>query len=81
MPRALLTIELESGEASLPQVRRKLKLRKDQIDENFGVVRLSPEGNQYAIMVDDDVVERLTTKKKAKGPYANPRIEPFGPPK
>jgi len=81
MAMMMLTIELEPSEASLRAVRRKLQLEDYQIDANFGVVRLSPDGNQYAIMVDEDVVSRVTRKKGVKGPFANPRIEPFGPPK
>jgi hypothetical protein len=31
-------------------------------------------------MVDEQAAERLSDEPDVEGPYANPRIEPFGPP-
>jgi hypothetical protein len=83
MAKILLTVKLPPEKASLPAAIRELELDRDEIDANFGVVRLSPDDDLYAVMVDEAVAGRLSGRKdiEVKGPYANPRIEPFGPPK
>jgi len=83
MAKVLLTVKLPPEKASLPAAMRELQLHRDEIDADFGVVRLSPDDDLYAVMVDEAAAGRLTGRKdiEVKGPYANPRIEPFGPPK
>ena len=82
MPKVLLTVKLPRQKASLAAIVRELRLTRDEIDQDFGVVRLSLDNDLYAIMVDEAVANRLSGRKdvEIKGPYANPRIEPFGPP-
>jgi hypothetical protein len=43
------------------------------------VVCLSPEERLYAVLVEVDVAAKLGGAAGVKGPFANPRIEPFGP--
>ena len=56
-------------------------MNNDEIDPNFGVVCISPTENLYAILVEEEVNKRFQGNMGIKGPYSNPKIEPFGPPK
>jgi len=77
----MLTVKLQPEEANVAEVRRKMKLAPEQIDNSFGVVCIDPKNNLYAVMVDEKASQELSGQKGVKGPYSNPRIEPFGPPK
>jgi hypothetical protein len=78
--KLMLTLRLDPREATLARVRRKLKLGKDELDRAFGLVSLRPEEGTYAILVDEAVASRLSGVPGVGGPFANPVIEPFGPP-
>lgn len=80
MSRLMLTVKLDPDHATLDDVRQQLGVGEDEIDSDFGVVNIDPEADLYAIMVDDQTAERLSGQPDVKGPYANPPIEPFGPP-
>jgi hypothetical protein len=76
----MMTLRLDPSEATLARVRRKLKLTKDEIDPDFGLVSLSPERGLYAILVEEAAGEKLRGAEGVEGPFSNPKIEPFGPP-
>ena len=76
----MLTLQLDPAEASAEHVRRKLKLDDAALDPDFGVVEIDPAGHKYAVLVDEDVAENIQGTADVKGPFSNPRIEPFGPP-
>jgi len=80
MARFLLTVTREPSQASLEVVKRDLGLSDDEIDEDFGVVSIDPNSNRYAILVEEDAAERMGAEPGVEGPFANPPIEPFGPP-
>jgi len=73
MNRVLMTVQLP-GRPSLAAARRKLGLRPDEVDESYGLVEIDPAQHLYALLVDADAAE------DKGGGWANPRIEPFGPP-
>jgi hypothetical protein len=79
--KVMLTVRLDPNEATLPAVQRKLKLAKDQIDSDFGVVSIRPQDRLYAILVDVDVANRVSSAEGVQGPYANPTIETLGQPR
>lgn len=81
MATRMVTLELKPANATLEHVRKKLKLRKSEVDEEFGLISVSPEKNLYAILVDEKVAARIEGSAGVVGSYSNPRIEPFGPPK
>lgn len=77
----MLTVKLSPERATLADVQQQLGVSEDEIDSDFGVVNLDPDEHLYAVMVDERAAARLTDEPDVKGPYANPRIEPFGPPR
>jgi hypothetical protein len=83
-PRAaamvLLTVTRDPSEASLAAVKRDLGLTDEEIDDDFGIVEIDPNGHRYAILVREQAAGRVAEQPGVQGPFSNPRIEPFGPP-
>jgi hypothetical protein len=78
--KLLLTVTRDPDRASLDAVKSDLGLDDDEIDHDFGVVSIDPNRNRYAILVEDRTADRLGGEPGVEGPFANPPIEPFGPP-
>jgi hypothetical protein len=76
----LLTIRLPSTEATIENAARHLGVDPDTIDPDFGVVLIDPADDKYAVMVDERSADRALGTEGVEGPFANPKIEPFGPP-
>jgi hypothetical protein len=68
---------------TLEQVKRRLSLRDDELDETFGVVEIDPDTHDHAIRVDEAAAARVTSQPgwSGEGPFSDPKIAPFGPPK
>lgn len=79
-PTVMLTVELSLANATLAAARELLDLAPDEVDEEFGLVPVNPVKGTYAILVTATAGSRAHGVSGAAGPYANPRIEPFGPP-
>lgn len=65
MLKVILEVELQPSEATVAGVRRKLRLKRSQIDADFGVQRLRPGKNDYAIRIDADVAEQIRGEQAA----------------
>jgi hypothetical protein len=76
----MFTIELEEPQATVPEVKKRLHLADDQIDADFGVVSIDPQAHLYAILVEEGTTPPGDAGA-VSGPYSNPRIETFGPPR
>ncbi|MBR8639414.1 hypothetical protein KEF29_09130 [Streptomyces tuirus] len=76
-PTSLITVTLPSG-ATLEDALRQLGIGRDAVDTDYGLVDL--HNGTYALLVTEAVAERAHGTPGARGPYANPKIEPFGPP-
>lgn len=81
MAKALFTLKLRAADAIPAKVKKRLRLQKGEFDESFGVIAIDPHNDLYAVMVEEEALARLEPdNERATGPFANPRIETFGPP-
>jgi hypothetical protein len=80
MAQVMVTLRLDPEQATLEEVRRRLNLAADEVDRAFGVVNISPAEHLYTILVDETAAGRIAGHELVEGVYANPRVEPFGPP-
>jgi hypothetical protein len=82
VPMALMTVEIPGGKPGIARAAEALGVSADAIDRGFGVVSVDPSRHLYAVQVREDALPRRAKKSKSNsfsGPFANPRIEPFGP--
>jgi hypothetical protein len=77
----MLTVELPAAEATLTAALESLGLDPDEVDHEFGLVPIDAAQGKYVIVVSEAAGARATGTGDAQGPYANPPIEPFGPPR
>ena len=81
MSKQMLTLKLRPEEATLSRVRQRLNLSAAEVDSKFGVVNIDPKRNLYTILVEEEAARRVSKTSGVKGPFSNPKIETFGPPK
>jgi hypothetical protein len=78
MSKLLYTLKLDPQDASPQGVTKLLNLDVGDLDEDFGVVSIDPDKSLYSILVDERAVPGANEAGgDVKGPFANPRIEPF----
>ena len=77
----MLTLELDPQEATVSRVAVRLGLEPGEIDAEFGVVAIDPDNHLYTVLVEERASERVAGQPGVEGPFSNPRIEPFGPPR
>ena len=86
MQTVMLQFKHQGSAPSVDEVRRMFDLNTDEIDTQFGVIATDPTEGIYTVLVAAKVSKRveavLATRPRdpAEGIFANPRIEPFGPP-
>jgi hypothetical protein len=77
---ALVTIESPDGPPSLEAAAQQLGVRREDIDEAYGVVPIDPARGLYGVQVQADRLPHgFERKRPFRGPFANPEIAPFGP--
>lgn len=76
MATVMVTLQLEPEQASLEKVRQLLGLKRDEVDEDFGVVNINPSEHLYTILVRQEAAERVRDAAPVRGVFSNPRIEP-----
>ncbi|WP_326640920.1 hypothetical protein OG884_00260 [Streptosporangium sp. NBC_01755] len=74
----LITVRLPS-DATLAQAMRHLGLPEEDVDTGYGLVLIDPDQNLYGLRVTEAAARRVDPAAGG-GPYADPRIEPYGPP-
>ncbi|MGW4642504.1 hypothetical protein ACWEN6_28580 [Sphaerisporangium sp. NPDC004334] len=74
----LVTVELPPAEATLEGAMRRLGLSEEEVDTAYGLVPLDPGQGLYAVRVTEQAGHRVTPP--GEGPFADPPIEPYGPP-
>ncbi|TQM75723.1 hypothetical protein FHX40_2441 [Thermopolyspora flexuosa] len=71
-------------DATLAAAARKLGLSEDDVDAGYGLVPLDPATGLYGVRVSDEAARRVRPEaltEEGEGVHADPRIEPFGPPR
>ena len=81
MAKVMVTIRAPEGPPSLAAVRERYGLADGDLDERFGVVAVDPADHAYTVLVEQSAAARIQPGQgwDVEGPFANPRIEPFGP--
>ncbi|MDP9862333.1 MULTISPECIES: hypothetical protein [Streptosporangium] len=74
----LVTVRLPP-QATLTQAMRRLGLSEEEVDTGYGLVLIDPGQGLYGLRVSEEAARRIDPEAGG-GPYADPRIEPYGPP-
>ncbi len=79
MQDLLIMLELQQHNNSLEDVRKLPGLEEFDIDEEYGLVLISPKRQLYVIRISGNVdLDRLMSIQPAvKGVYGDPKIEPL----
>ena len=82
MTKLMITLQIAGKAPTIDDIQTRYGLTDDEIDKSFGVVEIDPEDSLYTILVEETAVAKVKPSEEidVKGPYANPRIAPFGPP-
>lgn len=86
MQSVMLQFKHRGDAPSLEDVLRMFDLHDYEIDTQFGVIATDPVEGLYTVLMDAKATVRVEnrlakrTKDPSEGIFANPRIEPFGPP-
>jgi hypothetical protein len=78
----LMTITEQSGGApTLADAARQLGVAEADMDATFGVVPIDPDRGLYAVQVRAGKLPKQSGRPDGdyRGPWSNPKIEPFGP--
>lgn len=71
---------------SMEEVCRMFHVDASAFDQSYGVVTIDAAAHLYTVLVTDDAISKIQAALEgrvhdpAEGLFANPRIEPFGPP-
>jgi hypothetical protein len=84
MGKMLYTVTWDEGQPTIKQICEKYGFKPEEIDQKFGVIEIDPAEHLYSILVDEAAVGRLQGRPDLEaagleGPFADVRIEPFGP--
>jgi hypothetical protein len=82
MASVLMSIQSPGKAPDLQAIKQRYGLADDEIDPGFGVVEIDPADGTYTVLVDERAASKLASGADwtVRGPYSNPRIQPFGPP-
>jgi hypothetical protein len=62
----------------IQDLEQQFDLKKEDLDPEFGIVLIDLEKSLYSILVNQDIVARLSGYEgDLRGPYSNPKIEPM----
>jgi hypothetical protein len=79
---ALMTVRGTDQAPSLADAAAQLGVAAEDLDGSFGVVPIDPANGLYSVQVRSDRLPAQTESSQPyRGPFSNPRIDTFGPPK
>jgi hypothetical protein len=80
--QALVTVHTSAGPPSLEAAARELGVDVEDLDASFGVVPLDVHGGLYAVQVKADRLPAgFEDQEPYRGPFSDPKIDTFGPPR
>jgi len=74
----LYIVHKDTGVPSLDEAAVQLHVPVERLDRSFGVQPIDPRSGDYAVMKRDDTDQNSASPR---GPFSNPRIDTFGPPR
>lgn len=86
MPKLLFQFRHPGGKPTLETVYQEYGFQLGEIDPDYGIVLVDSTESLYAVLVEEAARQRVEMRLPADaaeqriGFFANPRIEPFGPP-
>lgn len=81
MKNTVMVTLKSKDEPTLQEIKDAFNLKAGEIDENFGVIRLtlpSDEEQSFCILVEEEAAKRMEEKKDPRlgGVFSNPSIGP-----
>ncbi|MCP4896623.1 MAG: hypothetical protein GY906_06560 [bacterium] len=74
----MMTVHLGEQAATLSNAAKIMNLPESAFDADFGLTVVDREKALYAVMVDPDAMtDSVGQDAGIKGPFSNPKIEPF----
>ena len=77
----LMTVKCAGESPRLIDAATALNVPVSALDSTFGIIPIDPALGLFAVQVLSSAVNEPTEAKDYSGPFSNPRIETFGPPK
>jgi hypothetical protein len=71
-------VHKDTGTPSLDEAAVQLRVPVEKLDRAFGVQPIDPRAGDYAVMKRDEADQ---SGDSSRGPFANPGIGTFGPPR
>ena len=81
MGTVMMTVELPGDAATLGEAAKRLGLAQEALDPEYGIVPVDPDNGLYSVLVEESISRHAKGRDGVGGPFSNPRIEPFGPPR
>ena len=84
MDGPMFTVDWPQGAPTLQEVAQVIGLPPSYLDESFGVRLIDPKTHTYAVLCRSEACADRATGSAGpgvEGPYSNPGIGTFGPPR
>lgn len=83
MAKVMMTIRAPDGAPTVQEIINRYGLKPGEIDDEYGVIEIDPDDHAYTILVEREAAQKIQPggNWEVSGPYSNPKIEPFWPPK
>ena len=77
----LYTVETSNGPPSLAEAAAALHRPVGDLDASYGVIAIDPRRGLYTVRAKTAAEPHPQMEPEASGPFSDPQIAPFGPPR
>jgi hypothetical protein len=78
----LVTLHRREPDLAPGNVLIELEVQPHDADLDYGLQLIDPAASDYVMLVEESAARRVAPEQVGvSGPWSNPKIEPFGPPK